>query len=103
MGAIDLSNHTRTMRVRVWHRLDMVHKAAIDVVQRILERGDEGLVARIKKSEVIGTMVKRAAQHLLRVLQDIPQALPYRFRAILEDAGIVREKTTVCGESGVFD
>jgi predicted thioesterase len=91
------------MRARVWHRVEIVHRAAIDVVQRILEKGDEGFVARIKKSLVVGAMVKRAIHHLLRVLQGVPQELPFRLRAMVEGTRIVREKISICRERGVFN
>ena len=92
----------RAMRARVWPRVDIVHRAAINVVQQILERGDEGFVARIKKSTVVGTMVKRAMHHLLRVLQGVPQALPFRLRAMLEGTRIVRDKISIYRENGVL-
>ena len=59
-------------------------------------------MTRIKRSIVVGRMVKRAVGQLLEVLQEVPWALPYRLRAMVEGTKIVRHKIGAYRERGVF-
>ena len=92
----------RAVRARVWHRLDPVHRAAINVVQQIMERADQGFVARVRKSKPVGAMINRAVHDLLRVLQSVPRYLPFGLRALLEGTRIATERIRTYDERGVF-
>ena len=93
---------SRAMRARVWRRVGIVHRAAMRVVEQILARGDEEQVSRIRRSEVVREMLRKATGKVRDALRRVPQALSFKVRAILQGVHIACDRITNYRERGVL-
>ena len=80
------------MRARVWHRIDIGHRAALRVVEWIVQKGGEHLVSRIKRSRIVSTMVRKAAQRLIDLLGSVARKPTFKVRAMLEGVYVACER-----------
>lgn len=92
----------RVMKAGLWRRVRMVDGAALRTVQWVLEKGDEDLVVRMKRSTVVGEMVRSASEKLVNLLQRAGYFLNFRAKALMEGTSIVKERIATYRENGVF-
>ena len=103
ISVLDLKSlKKKAMRARIWRKLDTGHRAAIRVVEWVLEKGDAETVNRVSRSCRVLEMVSRATRKLLNILRSLPQILSFTTRAIIEGARIGADKARVYRERGVF-
>ncbi len=92
----------RAMRARVWHRVELGHRATLRVVSWVVRKGESGLVQRVRRNLSIRGMVAAAANAVLQALREVPGALPFRVRAFLEGARIANHRIQAYDGHGVF-
>ncbi len=86
----------RAMRARMWHRVELGHRATL----RLVRRGRMGSCGG-SESLVIRRMVA-AANAVLEALRKVPGAPPFRVRALLEGIRMAKYRMQTYDEHGAF-
>ena len=90
----------RAIRARVWHKVEIGHRATIGLLQWIASRGERELLNRIIRNRVLNEMIDSAARIIIETINS--HRLSFQAKAFLHGKKISKNKIEIYRENGVL-